>query len=52
LRTCYQRSADIAALGVVVNAKGDAARCFYEAYGFQRINDDAYRLFMPMQTLA
>jgi GNAT superfamily N-acetyltransferase len=52
LRTCFQRSAEIAAVGVVADAKGDVARHFYESYGFQRISDDAYRLFMPMQTIA
>lgn len=52
LRKCYLRRADVASLGVVVDAKGDPARRFYEAHGFQRITEDAYRLFLPMGTIA
>jgi GNAT superfamily N-acetyltransferase len=41
----------LGAIGVVVDAKSDAARDFYEKYGFMRFLDDAYRLFLPMKTL-
>jgi GNAT superfamily N-acetyltransferase len=41
-------SREIGALAVVVDAKDDSARSFYERYGFQRFEDDAYRLFLPM----
>jgi GNAT superfamily N-acetyltransferase len=42
----------IAAMAVVVDAKGDDARRFYERYGFQRMTDDQYRLFIAMGTIA
>ena len=41
----------IAAMAVVVDAKDDAARTFYERYGFRRFVDDEYRLFLPMATI-
>lgn len=42
----------IGAAAVVVDAKGDAARRFYERYGFQQCVDDPYRLFIFMATIA
>jgi GNAT superfamily N-acetyltransferase len=43
---------DIGASGtvVVVDAKGDRARTFYEQFGFRRFTDDEYRLFMMVST--
>lgn len=35
---------------VVVDAKGDRARTFYERFGFRRFADDEYRLFMMLST--
>lgn len=37
---------------VIVDAKDDTARSFYEAFGFLRLPEDEYRLFMPMQDIA
>lgn len=41
----------IASWAIVVDAKDDNARRFYERYGFQRFLDDAYRLYLPMATV-
>jgi GNAT superfamily N-acetyltransferase len=52
LRTAAQASTSVAALGVVVDAKNDRARAFYAQFGFVRISDEAFRLFLPMATIA
>jgi GNAT superfamily N-acetyltransferase len=41
----------ICAIAVVVDAKDDAARQFYERFGFQRLAGHERRLFMPMATI-
>jgi ribosomal protein S18 acetylase RimI-like enzyme len=41
-------SRDIGSMAVIVDAKDDRARAFYERYGFLRFEDDPYRLFLPM----
>ncbi len=41
-------SRDIGAVAVIVDAKDDTARAFYERHGFQRFADDPLRLFIPM----
>lgn len=41
-------SREIGAMAVVVDAKDDQARGFYERYEFQRFADNPYRLFLPM----
>jgi ribosomal protein S18 acetylase RimI-like enzyme len=41
-------SRGIGAMAVIVDAKDDPARGFYERYGFRRFADDPYRLFLPM----
>jgi GNAT superfamily N-acetyltransferase len=41
----------IGATFVVVDSKDDAARDFYERFGFRQFRDDAYRLFIPMSTI-
>jgi GNAT superfamily N-acetyltransferase len=43
---------NVAAMAVIVDAKGDDARRFYERYDFQRMADDEYRLFISMGTIA
>lgn len=45
-------SDEIAALAVVVDAKDDRARAFYERYGFERFEDDHYRLYLPIASVA
>jgi GNAT superfamily N-acetyltransferase len=39
------------ALHRIVDAKDDRARAFYERYGFQRLADAEYRLFLPVGTV-
>ena len=43
-------SATIAAYAVVVDAKNDAARTFYERYGFLGFASTPHRLFLPLTT--
>ena len=43
---------DVAAMAVVVDAKDEAARSFYEHHGFEQFLDDEFRLFMPLQSAA
>ena len=43
---------DVAAMAVVVDAKDEAARSFYEHHGFERFLDDEFRLFLPLQSAA
>lgn len=43
---------EIAAMAVVVDAKDDAARRFYERYNFRRFLSEEYRLFLTMTTIA
>lgn len=50
-RSCTQ-SQVIAAMAVVVEAKDDQARSFYERYGFICFPDQPYWLFLPMKTIA
>jgi ribosomal protein S18 acetylase RimI-like enzyme len=45
-------SATIGAAAVLVDAKDDAARRFYERYGFERLSEQPQRLFLPMRTVA
>jgi len=51
LRRCWVLSKQMGAWAVVVDAKDDAARQFYERYGFLRTIDDADRLFLPLKTI-
>jgi GNAT superfamily N-acetyltransferase len=48
LTRAVDASADIGSMAVVVDAKDDQARGFYEHYSFQRFPDDEYRLFLHM----
>ena len=51
LRRALAHADQVAAIVVVVNAKDDAARNFYERYGFRPFVDDQNRLFIPMETI-
>ncbi len=44
-------SEEIASTMVVVDAKDEAARGFYERYGFRVLLDQQTRLFLPMETI-
>ena len=52
LHRSLEISARVGALAVVVDAKDDAARGFYERYDFQRFVDHPYRLFLPVATIS
>lgn len=41
----------LAVYALVVDAKNDSARAFYERYGFRRFPDTLSRLFIPIETL-
>jgi ribosomal protein S18 acetylase RimI-like enzyme len=43
---------EIGAMPVIVDARHERARAFYERYGFQRFPDNEYQLFLPMRTIA
>lgn len=43
-------SAAIAVYAVVVDAKNERARAFYERYGFRALADVPRRLFLPLET--
>lgn len=52
LRRAHASTAQVAAVAVIVDAKDDTARAFYEGYGFSRLLDNEFRLFLPMGTIA
>lgn len=47
----WQASRQVTAAAVLVEAKDDSARGFYERYGFIRFPDQSNRLFLPMNTV-
>ena len=51
LRRVHQASGMLAVYAVVVDAKDERARAFYEHFGFIVLPDYATRLFLPMSTL-
>jgi hypothetical protein len=51
MRRSWEQGAVIGAVAVVVDAKDDATRAFYERYGFFRDLDNGYRLYLPMKTV-
>jgi ribosomal protein S18 acetylase RimI-like enzyme len=52
LHRSVTQSQIIAAMAIVVEAKDDQARRFYERYGFVRLPETPSRLFLPMKTIA
>jgi len=52
LARAHQKSADIASLAVVAEAKDDAALTFYRKYGFSQLGNDPNRVFLPMGTIS
>lgn len=52
LRQVLTLSAQLGALGVIVEAKDDNARDFYAYHGFIALPDTPQRLFMPLRTIA
>lgn len=51
LSRALRASDDVGSMAVVVDAKSDAARAFYERFGFRRFADDEHRLYIPMADL-
>jgi GNAT superfamily N-acetyltransferase len=51
LHRSFRHRDQVAAMAVIVDAKDDDARRFYERFGFQRFETDDYRLFLPMATI-
>ena len=51
LQRAWRQSGQIAAAAVVVEAKDDRARKFYESFGFLSLRSHVNRLFLPMQTI-
>jgi ribosomal protein S18 acetylase RimI-like enzyme len=52
LRRAFERSDEIGAVAVIVDAKDDAARAFYEQFGFSRIPDNEYQSFLPTLSIS
>ena len=50
IRRVVRASATIAVYAVIVDAKNDRARAFYERYGFRSFVSLPRRLFLPLQT--
>jgi hypothetical protein len=48
----YRKSAEIASLAVVADAKDEAALAFYRKFGFAQLGGDPNRVFLPMGTIA
>jgi predicted GNAT family N-acyltransferase len=51
LYRCLRQSSQVASAAVVVDAKDDAARRFYEHFEFMSLPDIPGRLFLPMKTI-
>jgi len=52
LRRSLEASRDVASVAVVVDAKDEVARAFYEHYGFLSLTDVPDRLFLQMGTIS
>ena len=52
LARCLDTSRKVGLIGVLVDAKDDAARAFYEHHGFLRLADREYTLFLPIASIA
>jgi GNAT superfamily N-acetyltransferase len=51
MRRVLRASAAIAVYAIVVDAKSERARAFYEAYGFRLLEIQGRRLFLPLETI-
>jgi GNAT superfamily N-acetyltransferase len=52
MRRAYDTSKSIGSIGLVVHAKDENARRFYEKYGFVRLADDELHLIIGMRAIA
>jgi ribosomal protein S18 acetylase RimI-like enzyme len=51
LKRAYLQRTQIGSMAVIVDAKHERARAFYESFGFRRFTDNEFRLFLPMKTI-
>lgn len=51
LHRSLQQSSFVASTAIIVDAKDDTAKSFYEHFGFLRLPQIANRLFLPMATI-
>jgi GNAT superfamily N-acetyltransferase len=51
MRRVLRASAAMAVYAIVVDAKSDRARAFYEGYGFRSLEAQGRRLFLPLETI-
>ena len=51
LKRSFEQSDKIGSAVVVVDAKNDQVKAFYEQYGFIELPDQPYRLFLAMKTV-
>lgn len=51
LKRAYDQRTQIGAMAVVVDAKHEQARAFYEHYEFHQFSENAYRLLLTMKTI-
>jgi ribosomal protein S18 acetylase RimI-like enzyme len=50
IRRIVRASATIAVYAIIVDAKNERAKTFYERYGFRAFAGDPRRLFLPLET--
>lgn len=50
IRRVLRASASLAVYALIVDAKNERARAFYERYGFRPFPDTPRRLFLPLET--
>ena len=51
LARALQHTTEVGAAIVLVDAKNDSARSFYERFGFRCVSDRNRRLYLPMKTI-
>ena len=50
IKRCCLVSQEVGVYAIIVDAKNDNARAFYEHYGFSRLPQNSLRLILPMGT--
>jgi hypothetical protein len=45
---CLEAKKQVGAYALIVNAKGEAAKSFYQHYGFTSCRDDPMTLYLPL----
>ncbi len=52
IRRVVRASTTVAVYAIIVDAKNEGARAFYERYGFRAFASEPRRLFLPLETFA